>query len=155
MMLPGYPAPNWCLEVEWETEANQANKGFDKKVQRLFSYTGANGSKTQEIWLLVYPQDDEKILVVPPPRRRLPIIERADDRPAIGSKYSAIFVDGLGEDQYVVDVERRKLVAYDLIELNKLFRVPVVSLLSGAPDINTNHLLDGMGYVIQFQDVHK
>jgi hypothetical protein len=41
MLLPGCPAQNWCLEVEWESEANQHNKGVDK-VNRLFSYTGAN-----------------------------------------------------------------------------------------------------------------
>ncbi len=47
------------------------------------------------------------------------------------------------------------LVGYYMLEPNKTFRVPAYSLLSGAPNIKTNQLMKAMGYVIQFQDVHK
>eukprot|EP01040_Poterioochromonas_malhamensis_P007962 gene7962-8605_t len=156
MMRPGYPAPNWCLEVEWESKAEQARKGF-LKVTELFSFVGGNNTRIEEVWLLVYPQNDEGMIVTPAPLDQLPIIAKTQDRPTPGSKYLAIFVRDLDLtlDQYVDDADRPLLVGYYLIEVNKIFRVPAYSLLSGAPDINTNQLLDAMGYVIQFQDVHK
>lgn len=156
MMLPGYPAPNWSLEVEWEREANQTNKGFDK-VNNLFSYTGANGTQIEEIWLLVYPQGNKVLNVPEPPPNHLPVITKTQHRPVPGSKYIAIFVHDLDltVDQYVNDAERRLLVGYYLIEPNKTFRVPACSLLNGAPDIRSNQLMKAMGYKIQFQEVHK
>lgn len=30
MLMPGYPAQNWCLEVELESNANREDAGFDK-----------------------------------------------------------------------------------------------------------------------------
>jgi hypothetical protein len=63
MMLPGFPAPNWCLEVEFDTVAHQRNKGFDK-VNNLFGYRGANNTTIDEIWLLVYPHGN-RVLAVP------------------------------------------------------------------------------------------
>jgi hypothetical protein len=63
LMLPGHPAQNWCLEVEWESEASQSDKGF-AKVNRLFSFTGAEGTNIEEIWLLIYPQLVDKILSI-------------------------------------------------------------------------------------------
>ena len=159
-MLEGYPAQNWCLEVEWELEARQARRGF-AKVKDLFSLIGGNNTRIEEIWLLVYPQNDDKILVVPEPPAQLPVIAKTQARPADRSKYLAIlaiFVRNLDLtlDEYVNDVERPLLVGYYLLEPNnKLFRVPTYCLLSGAPDIDTNQLMEAMGYVIQFQDVHK
>jgi hypothetical protein len=47
MMLPGCPAPNWCLEAEWESEAPH-NKSFGK-VNGLFSYTGTIHTRIEEI----------------------------------------------------------------------------------------------------------
>jgi hypothetical protein len=75
MMSPGHPAQNCCLEVDWEAEANQRNEGFDK-VNQLFSFSGANGSRIEEIWLLVYPQDDDKFLAVPAPPNPVPLAAR-------------------------------------------------------------------------------
>jgi hypothetical protein len=155
MMLPGCPAQNWCLEVEWESEANQRNKGFDK-VNRLFSYTGANNTQIEEVWLLIYPQDDNDFLQVPEPAVPLPIIERGIDLPVPNSKYFAVFVRELNpafEIHHVYDAERPFLVGYYVIEPNMSFRVPVCSLLAGAPDITTNELLDAMGYEVQIQTI--
>jgi hypothetical protein len=134
---------------------NQRNKGFDK-ANRLFSYTGANNTRILEIWLLIYPQDDNKFLQVPVPTVPLPIIERRMDRPAPDSKYFAIFVRELNpayEIHHVHDTERSFLVDYYVIEPNMSFRVPVCSLLAGAPDINTNVSLDAMGYEVQIQTI--
>jgi hypothetical protein len=151
MMRRGYPAPNWCLEVEWETEAVRDRKGFPK-VNEMFGLFGANETQIEEIWLLVYPQDDLKSLQAPVPPNSLPIVPRTAGRPLAGSKYFAIFIRNLDlttGNQYVDDEERPLLVGYYLIEPNMLFRVPAGSLLYGAPDVNTNQLLDAMGYVIQ------
>ncbi len=52
MMRPGYPAQNWCLEVEWESEAIRPAKGF-AKVAELFTFVGGNNTRIEEIWLLV------------------------------------------------------------------------------------------------------
>jgi hypothetical protein len=90
MMLPGSPAQNWCLEVEWESEANQRNKGFDN-VNRLFSFTGAKNTKIEEIWLLIIPIGN-KVVEVPELPNPLPIIDRSIERPPRNSKYFAIFV---------------------------------------------------------------
>lgn len=76
MMSPGYPAQNWCLDIEWEHDANNMRKGFSK-VNELFSLTGANNTQIEEIWLLVYPQDDYEVLRVPEPPNPLPIVERS------------------------------------------------------------------------------
>eukprot|EP01040_Poterioochromonas_malhamensis_P000303 gene303-317_t len=152
MMREGYPAQNWCLEVEFENEARQRNKGFDK-VNNLFSYRGANNTTIDEIWLLVYPHGN-RVLTVPVPPNPLPVAPLSQARPARGSKYFAIFVrnlDAEGDFHHVEDAERPLLVGYYLIEPNMIFQVPACSLLSGAPDILTNELLDAMGYTVQQQ----
>jgi hypothetical protein len=157
MMREGYPSPNWCLEVEFESEARQTNKGFDK-VNNLFSYTGApvNNVPTRidEIWLLVYPNNDPTTIQAPAPPNPLHVVPLSQERPARGSKYFAIFVRNLdadGDFHHVEDAERPLLIGYYLIEPNMLFHVPACSLLSGAPDILTNELLDAMGYTVQQQ----
>jgi hypothetical protein len=157
MMLAGCPAPNWCLGVEFQNEARQTNKGFDK-VNNLFSYTGApvNNVPTtiDEIWLLVYPNNDPTTIQAPAPPNPLHVVPLSQERPARGSKYFAIFVrnlDAEGDFHHVEDAERPLLVGYYLIEPNMLFHVPACSLLSGAPDILTNELLDAMGYTVQQQ----
>eukprot|EP01040_Poterioochromonas_malhamensis_P010881 gene10881-11858_t len=152
MMREGYPAQNWCLEVEFENEARQRNKGFDK-VNNLFSYRGANNTTIDEIWLLVYPHGN-RVLTVPVPSNLLPVVPLSQERPARGSKYFAIFVrnlDAEGDFHHVEDAERPLLVGYYLIEPNMIFQVPACSLLSGAPDILTNELLDAMGNTVQQQ----
>jgi hypothetical protein len=157
MMLAGCPAPNWCLEVEFQNEARQTNKGFDK-VNNLFSYRGANDTAIDEIWLLIYPNNDPTTVQVPAPPNPLPIVPLSQARPARGSKYFAVFVrnlDAEGEFHYVEDAERPLLVGYYLIEPNMIFQVPACSLLSGAPDILTNELLDAMGYTVQQQQQER
>jgi hypothetical protein len=155
MMLPGYPAQNWCLEIEWDSEAYHHNKGFHK-VNRLFSFTGLNGTQIEEVWLLIYPQDDKLYLQVPEPPNPLPIIERMIERPAQNSKYFAVFARelDLSFGNYIDDSERPFLVGYYVIEPNMSFRVPVCSLLAGAPDIDTNWLLDAMGYDVHIQIIY-
>jgi hypothetical protein len=122
VMMPGCPAPNWCLEVEWESEANQRNKGFDK-VNRLFSFTGANNTRIEEIWLLISSQDDNKFLQVPEAADPLLIIERGMDRPVPYSKYFPVFVRELNpafEIHHVHDAERPFLVGYYVIVSDSL-----------------------------------
>jgi hypothetical protein len=121
MMLEGYPAQNWCLEVEWESEAKQAIKGF-AKVNELFSFVGGSDTTIEEIWLLFYPQNDVKIIAVPELPAQLPIIEETRAH----TKYIAIFVRDLDLtlDQYVNDAERPLLVGYlSLIKFSELLTV--------------------------------
>ena len=154
MMLPGYPAQNLCLEIEFERYANQVNKGFNR-VNNLFSYSGGNGTQIEEIWLLVYPRDDEELLKVANPPDPLPVVPLTQDRPVRESKYIAVFVrtlDPEGDIHYVDDAERPLLIGYYMIQPNMVFQIPSCSLLHGAPNIFTNELLDEMGYRIQYQE---
>lgn len=173
MMLPGYQAQNWCLEVEWEREADQPRKGF-LKVNELFSFMGANDTQIDEVWLLVYFQDDDcELLLLEPPDEEvlavvahnhleniptailpnpLPIVPRTIVRPPPRSKYFAIFVRDLNPSvgfDYVNDDERPFLVGYYVLEPNMTFSVPACSLLYGAPDIATKESLNVMGYEIR------
>jgi hypothetical protein len=89
MMLPGSPAQNCCLEIEWESLADQSYKGF-AKVNRLFSLIGANGTQI-EVWLLIYPQNDNKVLAVPSPPNLAPLIARSVDRHQIPRTTQSFF----------------------------------------------------------------
>jgi hypothetical protein len=102
----------------------------------------------------VYPKDDPTTILAPVPLVPLPVVPLSQARPARGLKYFAIFVrnlDAEGDFHHVDDAERPLLAGYYLIEPNMIFQVPACSLLSGAPDILTNELLDAMGYTVQLQ----
>lgn len=146
LMLAGQPAPNWCLEVEWEHEVTKENKGFNK-VLNLFELTGANGTTIDEIWLLVYPQAEGDVQIdsnVHPVQ-----IPLSQERPPRGSRYIAIFARDLDSNAYAHEPGRPYLVGYYLIQPNMLLHVPKFSLLHGVPDILTNQLLAVMGYRLE------
>jgi hypothetical protein len=149
MMAEGHPAPNWCMEVEFESEANMNGRGFHK-VSQLFQCYGANGTQIQEIWLMVYPKQDESVIVVPETHNPLPCTSFVQERPPLGSRYMAIFVRNLDFHttgmHYANDPDRPLLVGYYMLEPNTVFIVPSWSLLYGVPNIETNNLLVEMRY---------
>jgi succinate dehydrogenase flavin-adding protein (antitoxin of CptAB toxin-antitoxin module) len=145
------PLPHFVLEVEWEHNVYDADKGFSKVINRLFPMVGPDGSRIEEGWLLSLPQSsmhDVTLPVVRIPLAEQPILQLQPQPPPAGTVYLAIL-------QRPAHPAKEVIRGYYHIVPNARFEVPPFSILSasgpggppGAPVLSTNWLLRGCSHI--------
>lgn len=138
------PLPHWVMEVDFEDDVDQPDKGFDKVENGYFTLLGPDNSRVEEAWILVLPNEPP---VVPEPIVELPlaaqpIVQPQVQRPSIGTCYLVIIQR--------IDPQTR---AYYPMEPNTRFAVPEYSVFSaygpagppGAPPLPVNRMLQTTG----------